>query len=456
MNASELSRQLLFYGYDEVTDYLKNSPLNRYIYKKFLTILPEYGITVPLVTMFNEIYYQCVRVNYDGMPGVDVEKRYIAEEEERLQSQTATNIVFGLTWAILRSKRKLTFHEECFLSQLTPYIENCGIREIIKTFHTEIRYLDIEIPDSFPTMTCPVEDIPKFVVVERNYRHRSLTDMINASVESRLGLDNQFFEYNEHTEAWMAVTSNYSHSVIENYVRLYSRPEDQLELIDRIQRTLPTDEIVKQDNYFRDLISKIKTGNFDLEDDFTGQRVAKDYHEADENDDFRYNLALYKVSCEEEIDVVGNLKKERDSLKSQIADLKKSHAMEMAKKEAMYKAEIDKIRKERNKLAHEPVVVKTPIKEAKPKELTLTLSEVATFVMERFSRAGANEVCTMLYGKASEHGFLGEDTFKVIDGIVPGVIEREKPHQTIEIPQAGQVNINPQQVINQTKEEDKQ
>lgn len=70
MNASELSRQLLFYGYDEVTDYLKNSPLNRYIYKKFLTILPEYGITVPLVTMFNEIYYQCVRVNYDGMPGV--------------------------------------------------------------------------------------------------------------------------------------------------------------------------------------------------------------------------------------------------------------------------------------------------------------------------------------------------------------------------------------------------
>lgn len=47
MNASELSRQLLFYGYDEVTDYLKNSPLNRYIYKKFLTLLPEYGITVP-------------------------------------------------------------------------------------------------------------------------------------------------------------------------------------------------------------------------------------------------------------------------------------------------------------------------------------------------------------------------------------------------------------------------
>ena len=43
-----------------------------------------------------------------------------------------------------------------------------------------------------------------------------------------------------------------------------------------------------------------------------------------------------------------------------------------------------------------------------------------------------------------------------VDGIVPGVIEREKPHQTIEIPQAGQVNINPQQVINQTKEEDKQ
>jgi len=435
---------------------LKNSPLNRYIYKKFLTILPEYGITVPLVTMFNEIYYQCVRVNYDGMPGVDVEKRYIAEEEERLQSQTATNIVFGLTWAILRSKRKQTFHEECFLSQLTPYIENCGIREVVKTFHTEIRYLDIEIPDSFPTMTCPVDDIPKFVVVERNYRHRSLTDMINASVESRLGLDNQFFEYNEHTEAWMAVTSNYSHSVIENYVRLYSRPEDQLELIDRIQKTLPREEIIKQDKFFKDLISRIKTGNFEPEDALTGLRIKREYHEPDEQQDLEYNMALYRASCDDELDIVDDLKQERDSLKTQLADLQKSHEMEMARMEAKYKGEIEKIRIERNKLAHEPVVVKTPIKEAKPKELTLTLSEVATFVKERFSRAGANEVCTMLYSKASDHGFLGEDTFKVIDGIVPGVIEREKPHQTIEIPQAGQVNINPQQVINQTKEEDKQ
>lgn len=79
---------------------------------------------------------------------------------------------------------------------------------------------------------------------------------------------------------------------------------------------------------------------------------------------------------------------------------------------------------------------------------------MATFVKERFSRAGANEVCTMLYSKASEHRFLEEDTFKLIDGIVPGVIEREKPHQTFEMPNVQQFNNNPHQVINHAKEED--
>ena len=41
MTPSGLHRQLLFYGYDEVTDFLKNSPLNRHIYKKYLDLLPD-------------------------------------------------------------------------------------------------------------------------------------------------------------------------------------------------------------------------------------------------------------------------------------------------------------------------------------------------------------------------------------------------------------------------------
>ena len=126
--------------------------------------------------------------------------------------------------------------------------------------------------------------------------------------------------------------------------------------------------------------------------------------------------------------------------------------MEKARLEAQYKAEIEKVRKERNMLAHAPVVEHEP--EAKPKELTLTLTEIADHVKARFSKSGADEICTLLYGKAAEHGYLGEETFKLIDGIVPAILKRDKPQQTIEIPKVQQVNINPQTVNNHLKDEE--
>ena len=448
MNASELSRQLLFYGYEEVTDYLKNSPMNRYLYKMFLRVLPQCDIKVPMVTLFNEIYYQCVRVNYDGAPGVDIQQRYLAEEENWLQSKRAADLVFAVVWAVLKVKRDQTFHEDCFLSQLDPLMGSNEMCDVAHTIQTEFRYVGMEVPNPFPTLTCPLDGIPKFEVVKD--RHRSLDDIIHASVESKLGLDNQFFELQEHTTAWMTVTSNYSHAVIEKLVRLYSKPEDQLELIDRIQKTLPRDEIIKQDGFIKDLVSRIKTGNFESD----GAQMVKNEAENGELQ-VTYYAALYRDSLKKEKDVVEELKQERDSLLAQIEALKKIHEMEMARMEAKYKAEVQSIKEERNKLAHEPAVKAEPEAISKPKELTLTLSEIAVFVKDRFSSSGANEICTMLYGKAAEHNFLGEDTFKVIDGIVPAVLKRDVPHTKIDIPTAQQVNINPQQVINQAKEEDK-
>ncbi len=454
MNASELNRQLLFYGYTEATDFLKNSPLNRYLYKQFLNIMPKYGIDIPMVQLFNEIYYQCVRMNYDGTPGVEIKQRYFVEELDWIKSVPAGSLIFVVVWAILKTKRELTFHEECFLSQMTPYIENNELYEIGRTIYTELRYLEIEIPDPFPTLTCRIDSVPKFEIVSIEDRHRSLTDMINSSVESRLRLGNQFFEMQEHTDAWETVTSNYSHSVIEKYVRLYTNPDDQIELIVRILTTIPRDNDNNLDGFLRELIGNIKTGNFEPEDARSG-RVRDNYHEPDEQQDLEYNMALYKASCDEEIDVVGDLKQERDNLRARIDDLQKSHEMELAKMEAQYKAEIDKIRKERNKLAHEPEANKEQVPATETKELTLTLSEVAAFVKERFSKSGANEICTLLYSKAAEHSYLGEETFKLIEGIIPAIIKRDKPQNNVDIQHAGQVNVSPQQVITHLKEEGK-
>ena len=83
MNASELNRKLLYRGYDDMADYLRNSPMNRTIYNLILEYGPE-KIESPMLSIFNEIYYQCVRINYDGQPGVELASRYLDEEAEWL------------------------------------------------------------------------------------------------------------------------------------------------------------------------------------------------------------------------------------------------------------------------------------------------------------------------------------------------------------------------------------
>ena len=162
MSPSSLNRKLLFHGYEEVTDYLKNSPLNRYLYKSILGILSASGINVPVVTLFNEIYYQCVRVNFDGTPGVDMERRYWSEEEAWIGSSDGAQLVFCVVWALLGSKRNFTFQEECFLSALAPYIKNSPLREFAEGLPREFRSYGFVVPNRFPVMTCPVSELPVF------------------------------------------------------------------------------------------------------------------------------------------------------------------------------------------------------------------------------------------------------------------------------------------------------
>ena len=82
-------------------------------------------------------------------------------------------------------------------------------------------------------------------------------------------------------------------------------------------------------------------------------------------------------------------------------------------------------------------------------DLKLSVSEMIEIVKERFSKSGADEFYGMISNLAVKHGWMNESLWKMIDGIVPAVIERDKPRQTVRIPHAAQVNINPQRVINQ-------
>jgi hypothetical protein len=79
---------------------------------------------------------------------------------------------------------------------------------------------------------------------------------------------------------------------------------------------------------------------------------------------------------------------------------------------------------------------------------------MAAHVKARFSKSAAEEFCAMLYKLSLAHNYLDESNFRLIDGIVPAILERDKPHQTFDMPNVHQFNNNPQTVINQKERND--
>lgn len=441
MSPSSLNRKLLFHGYEEVTDYLKNSPLNRYLYKSILGILSASGINVPVVTLFNEIYYQCVRVNFDGTPGVNMERRYWSEEEAWIGSSDGAQLVFCVVWALLGSKRNFTFQEECFLSALAPYIKNSPLREFAEGLPREFRSYGFVVPDRFPVMTCPVSELPVF------------TDMGGAT-NRFWGVDDPAYitlteKRREVHDAWETVTCDFTHSVIEKYVRLYVNQDDQLGLLSCMESALTQSEAKEYGPFFKDLALRITTGSFDPTEGSSLQPVNTSEVDADADENRRL-LSLDLGDGGEDLDLAKQYREERDALRMQLEEMQRNHVTELARLEARYRAEIKELMEENSRFIRWS---RKKFREWKPSGATtnglvMHLDEVVAHVKERFSRSGGEEISAMLYRLAVEHGNLSEETFRQIDSIIPTIMKRDHPHQTYELPNVSQLINYPGTVVN--------
>lgn len=434
MNASELSRKLLFYGHGDVTEFLQNSPLNRYLYKQILVCREESGIDTPVVTLFNEIYFQCVRVGFDINPGDNISRRYIEEECWWLKSRKAALIVFYFVWSLLKMKRTLTFNEECFLEHLTPLLsQNNYSKEGLEEIVRDMKWNDIKVPDQFAPMVYPVvAAIPIETDVIRNpfYAYSSFFSW----------LFQPEYRYWPSSNAWMELTDDYSHAWIEKYVKLYNDKENRLAILERIEASMPWRLRKKHEDFFLGLRTHLESGQIVyrvIRDDETDSR-----HGWLKVENFGLAESLNPYTNELE-NVANQYKQERDEARQQCEEQKKTYEMELARLEAKYENAV----KELEETTKSEVSV-----EGTSTELSLTVSEMAEHVKERFSKAGAEEFITMYYRLAMKHGNLDEDTCKIIDGIVPSVIERDKPLHKVDISQANQVNINPQEVVNHYEE----
>jgi hypothetical protein len=443
LNLPEIHRKLLFQGYSDIADFLKDSPLNRYLYKRILGILTSTGTMVPVVTLFNEIYFQCVRVNYDPTPGSNIEQRYWLEEENYLHSPEGTQLIFCVVWSLLNVKRNLTFHEECFLRGIVSFIRNSTFRFLAEELPRDLLSNKLDVPERFPAMTCPIEEVDMLW-------DRSMFDP-DIPINSRKYLNIVDTLRYRYYEAWKEITGGYSPTTIEKYVRLYSRQEDQLTLVSDIKTGRRDSEDKKITAFFEELEQQIKTGSFDMSKPLSIPSAIISDTDTEGDEPSRIHVLLDDADGDSDLDLIRHYKQERNALRSEKWELVKSHSMELARMEAAYKAEMAKLQKENNRFIRWRSKKRTS--ELKPSEWSseipmFNLNEMVEYITERFSMSSAEEVCAMFYHLVVKHGMSAKDTLHLIDSIVPAIMKRHTPRQIFEMPNVSQFNNNPGTVVN--------
>lgn len=387
MTESELNRKLLYCGYDDMADYLRDSPFNRCIYNVILTHRPKRPIDTPMLTIFNEIYYQCVRIGLDDDPGSDLERRYIDEETQWLGSRDAALLVFSVVWGIIRRKHYRSFSEDWFVSRLYPLI-NDGYDEgsYQMLAHIIIKYTAgdrLLPPKRFRPMPCPASELPS--------KPKSF---------------------------WKNVTNQFSYKGIETLIALYATIDGQQEFLNKIESICTEKEAEKAN------IAKLR------EDIAAGAylRSSEEEEEYDEKMELTY-------------------KEELKELKEKYEKQEERFKQALHYQEYEYQHEIAELREmlERKKIDESRFY--------EPQAYLFSAVEMISHVMEKFSKTGADEFSNMLYQLAVKHGYLDERFCKMIDGIVPAIIKRDKPQTKVDVTTAHQVNVNPQTVNNHVKDE---
>lgn len=408
MDSSELHRKLLYCGYTDLADYIKDSPTNRYIYKLLLDLRTSNKIEVPILKLFNEIYYQCVRIQSDGNPGEDVSRRYLDEEEIWLgrNSGHANLLVFCIVSAIIKRKTKLSFNEECFLKQLEPLMAGCEFTQVGNDLTKFMEDNNIFSPYEFKTMPCPVDEIPMRIDLE--YR-TSLTFFERVKKLLSLPVESSPVDFNP----WRKVTDDFSENAIQWYVDLYTTRQDQLRLLERIERACTKAEYAMHQGFFDYLKMFIRGGNY-VTNSMGYRMMPKDFVYA--SDEWRINESqrtLFNTRIEE--------------LECRCVEQQHDHAVELARVEAKYQAEVAELKRQlEQKAKEEGNVQRVEYTPSHPNHgQSLMLDEMVNHVKQCFSRSAAEEFCTMYYRLAMEHGNLDEETAKLIDGIGPAIFQRD-------------------------------
>lgn len=399
MTASELHRKLIYCGYKDMSVYLNENQNNRYIYNKVIDILPQHQINVPIVTLFNEVYYQCVRIQCDGNPGDDVSRRYLYEEERWLNSRLAAELVFCLMWVLVTRKVQLSFNEDCFISRLKPLIAHSEFMPLAEEF---LHYLVSEkyySPGMFKPLTCPIKEIPMRIDNEQHgWFQISKPSVVH--------------------NPWREITDGFSQNTIKWYVDLYAKREDRIALLVRIAKACNSEEYKRLDDFFLQQKKEIKAGNF-ISSNMKMIQV--------------YGNSMYPSSILGGYKVIAIKDDDNKTIEYKTRKIEELRD-EKAALEARYQAEIEKLKKQLERQHSKP--------EGKTDGMTFTISEMISHVKECFDEMAAYQFCNMISTLAIKNGNIDKEALALLTSVIPEIKQRDNIRQTINFYQTGQVNVH--------------
>lgn len=250
METAELRRKLLWRAETDLSGILEGSPLNQQIYKLLIEVRPRYQVTTRLTTIFNELYYQCVRIERDDRPGQDLFERYLAEENAWTGSSLSSKLIFSLVCAVLRARKDISFKAGLFLSEIPGYISD-------SPFGRETNDLRLWISRHLPDLRldlsprpAPVQELP--VYYEDGCRFRCLTTYRPIAEKAIFAPSNP----------WRTVTDGYRRSKIIDIIKLYDSRLDQQYVLERIAESCSLREHIEFGKVFAGISQQIDREEF--------------------------------------------------------------------------------------------------------------------------------------------------------------------------------------------------
>ena len=412
MKASELHRKLLYKGHSELSAFFEENPLNYLLYQFLRDVKPRHQVNMSMVTIFNEVYFNCIRASRDLTPGDNIFERYISEEKIWTGSSLATDLIFCMVYMVLSVQKKQSYPLECFRTVISSCLHDSSFWGETESYIEKLKAESGEFVSDFTPQPIDVNEIP-------SYTEPQAQTIIESIME----------DYSQQNP-WRILTNNYTQTYILDFLRCYHSSDDQRVLLERIKESSQSAERMMMEGFYEETLELIDMGEFLPR---KSENPAISTSAKDNNSEL--SIAYQQI----------------EFLKQQITDLEQTYMAKLneqradfdrrlSRMDALYQAELD-ANIEANEKEKSTLAAHT--------EPSFTLKELVAHACSQCSPQSADAITTMLYRLAGIHGYTDSESIKLIDSIIPAIDQRHALQQTMQFPHVQQFNNNPQAVTNQ-------